>query len=45
MGRQLGEAVLSLSGDELWKLLEYHQGEIFYTAQSITDMGISDTRL
>ena len=35
MGRQLGEAVLSRSGDELWKLLEYHQGETFYTAKGL----------
>ena len=35
MGRQLDEAILSLSGDELWELLERHQGETFYTAKSL----------
>ena len=35
MGRQLDEAILSLSGDELWELLERHQGETFYTAKRL----------
>ncbi len=35
MGRQLDGAILSLSGDELWELLEQHQGEAFYTAKGL----------
>lgn len=35
MGCQLEKAILSLSGDELWGLLEQHQGETFYTAKKL----------
>lgn len=35
MGNQLGKVILGLNGDELWKLLEQHQGETFYTAKKL----------
>lgn len=35
MGNQINEEILRLNGDELWKLLEQHQGETFYTAKNL----------
>lgn len=35
MGSRLEKTILSLNGDELWKLLEQHQGETFYTAKNL----------
>lgn len=35
MGRQLEKAILNLSGDDLWRLLEMRQGETFYTAKQL----------
>lgn len=35
MGSKIGRTVLSLSGDELWRLLEQQQGETFYTAKNL----------
>lgn len=35
MGSQLDKAVLELNGDDLWELLEQHQGETFHTAKNL----------
>lgn len=35
MGSRLEKEILNLNGDELWELLEQHQGEIFYTAKNL----------
>lgn len=35
MGSQLNKAILSLSGDDLWGMLEQHQRETFYTAKNL----------
>ncbi|MEH2956675.1 hypothetical protein [Candidatus Merdisoma sp. JLR.KK006] len=35
MGSQLDKVIMSLSGDDLWKMLERHQRKTFYTAKNL----------
>lgn len=35
MGKRINGEILSSNGDEVWKLLEQHQGETFYTAKKL----------
>lgn len=35
MGNRINGEILDLNGNELWKILEQHQGETFYTAKNL----------